>query len=58
MSVLSGLLSRPGRLVIGDIMSFDNPEKYRGDFDKVNYDGGDTDFPAQTDFLIGYLEEI
>ncbi|MBS4015817.1 MAG: class I SAM-dependent methyltransferase [Candidatus Latescibacteria bacterium] len=49
---ISKFLHRPGRIVIGDMMFFDNPKKYQDRFKEVNYDGGETDFPAYTEFLI------
>lgn len=53
----SKFLKRPGRIVIGDMMFFDNPNKYKDKFAEVNYDGGDTDFPATTQFLIECFEK-
>lgn len=45
-------LHRPARIVIGDMMFFDHPKKYKDRFEEVSYDGGETDFPAYTEFLI------
>ena len=50
-------LKRPGRIVIGDMMFFDNPNKHKDKFDEINYDKGDTDFPATTQFLIECFEK-
>lgn len=55
---LSKLLCRPGRIVIGDIIFFDDPDKHRDKFDEVAYDGGDTDFPASAEYLVACLKEI
>ena len=55
---ISKFLKRPGRIVIGDMMFFDNPNKYKDKFDEINYDRGDTDFPANVQFLIEYFEKM
>ena len=52
------LLHRPGRIVIGDIMFFESPEKHCDKFDEVCYDAGDTDFPSKVEFLIEYLKQL
>ncbi len=53
---LAKLLHRPGRIVIGDIMFFDHPEKHREQFDEAGYDAGDTDFPSRAEFLSQCIE--
>ena len=55
---LAGLLSRPGRVAIGDIMFFDDPDKHREEFDEAAYDAGDTDFPARAEYLSDCLQQI
>lgn len=55
---LANLLHRPGRMVIGDIMFFENPDKHREKFDEVHYDAGDTDFPSQVEYLTECLEQV
>jgi len=55
---LAGLLHRPGRMVIGDLMFFEDPERYRERFDEVHYDEGDTDFPSTVKYLTGCLERL
>lgn len=55
---ISKFLHRPGRIVIGDMMFFDNPNKYKDRFDEINYDGGETDFPAKVEFLIRCFEKL
>ncbi len=55
---LSFLISRPGRMVIGDIIFFEKPGKYQQEFDKVHYDGGITDFPSSAEFLIQCLKDL
>ncbi|MEO0096086.1 MAG: class I SAM-dependent methyltransferase [candidate division WOR-3 bacterium] len=52
------LLHKPGRMVIGDIIFFDEPQKYQKEFDKVHYDGGITDFPSSSNFLIDCLKRL
>ncbi|MFU8796547.1 MAG: class I SAM-dependent methyltransferase [Dehalococcoidia bacterium] len=54
---LTGLLHRPGRMVIGDIMFFDDPDKHRDRFDEAGYDEGDTDFPSRAEYLRDCLEQ-
>ncbi len=58
LHTLTDLLRRPGRVVIGDIMFFEDPEPYREEFEKVYYDNGDTDFPSSIDYLTTCLEEL
>jgi SAM-dependent methyltransferase len=55
---LAGILHRPGRMVIADIMFFENPNRHRAEFDEVHYDGGDTDFPSRVEYLTDCLEQI
>ncbi len=54
---LTGLLHRPGRIVIGDIMFFDGPDRHRDRFDEAGYDAGDTDFPSRMQYLRYCLEQ-
>lgn len=55
---LSNFLHRPGRIVIGDIIFFDEPNKHLEKFDEVYYDGGDTDFPSRVEYLTECLKQI
>jgi SAM-dependent methyltransferase len=55
---LTNLLHWPGRMVIGDIMFFEDANKHREEFDEVHYDGGDTDFPERVEFLTECLEQV
>lgn len=55
---LADLLRRPGRMVIGDMMFFENPNEHRAEFDEVYYDGGDTDFPSRAEYLTDCLEQM
>lgn len=55
---LSNFLFRPGRMVIGDIMFFDEPNKHFEKFNEVYYDGGDTDFPSRVEYLTECLKQI
>jgi len=55
---LSNFLYRPGRIVIGDIMFFENPNKHSEKFNEVCYDAGDTDFPSRVEYLTECLEQI
>lgn len=57
LAALSALLHRPGRIVIGDIMFSDDPNKHRQRFHEVNYDGGDLDFPSSVEFLVRCLRK-
>ena len=58
LATLADILIRPGRMVIGDMMFFDNPDRHRESFDDVGYDGGDTDFPAYASWLGRCLEQL
>lgn len=58
LTTLANLLHRPGRMVIGDIMFFEDPNKHREKFNEVHYDAGDTDFPSRVEYLTEYLEQI
>lgn len=51
ITTISKFLHYPARIVIGDIMFFDNPKKHQDRFEEVSYDGGETDFPAYAEFL-------
>lgn len=55
---LANLLHRPGRMAIGDIMFFEDPNKHREEFDKVHYDAGDTDFPSRVKYLTECLKQV
>ncbi len=48
---LAGFVSRPARIVIGDIMWFEDPEDLRSEWESVCYDSGNTDFPAAAENL-------
>lgn len=54
---LADLLRRPGRMVIGDIMFFEDSNEHREEFDEVHYDAGDTDFPSRVEYLTDCLEQ-
>jgi ubiquinone/menaquinone biosynthesis C-methylase UbiE len=58
LTILASVLHRPGRMVIGDIMFFDDPDRHLEEFAEVAYDGGDTDFPARAEWLKDCLEEM
>lgn len=49
---IARFLRRPARIVIGDMMFFENPKKHKDKFEEVNYDGGETDFPAYAEYLV------
>ncbi|HDP76662.1 MAG TPA: class I SAM-dependent methyltransferase [Mesotoga infera] len=51
VSGLSKMLVRPGRIVIGDIMWFDDPGKHRDAWDEVYFDDSETDHPASISFM-------
>lgn len=48
----------PDRLVIGDLMLFEDPQKYCEEFDEVYYDGGEFDFPSKVEDLVTWIEEL
>jgi cyclopropane fatty-acyl-phospholipid synthase-like methyltransferase len=58
IKTLAELLHRPGRIVIGDLMFFDYPYEHKEEFNKVHYDNGETDFPAQVIYLTECLNQI
>ena len=58
MKNLAEILQNQGRLVLGDLMFFENPINHTADFDKAGYDGGETDFPAPVELLIDNLEKL
>ena len=58
LTKLAGIMKRPGRMVIGDIMFFDDPEAHSEKFEEVGYDGGEHDFPSSVEFLKGALENL
>ena len=58
LKATSEILTRPGRIVIGDILFFEDPEKYKDDFNKIDYDGGLTDFPSTIDFLCDSMKRF
>jgi ubiquinone/menaquinone biosynthesis C-methylase UbiE len=58
LSTLATLLHRPGRMVIGDLMFFDCPNRHQGEFNKVHYDNGETDFPSQATYLTECFDQI
>ena len=55
---VANLLHRPGRMVIGDIMFFEDPNEHREEFDEIYYDAGDTDFPSHVEYLTDCLEQM
>ena len=57
LTTLADLLHRPGRMVIGDIMFFEDPNGHREEFDNVYYDAGDSDFPSRVEYLTDCLEQ-
>ena len=55
---LADIFQSSGRLVIGDLIFFEDPKKHTAEFDKAGYDGGETDFPATVEFLLKHLEAL
>ena len=51
------VLNRPGIIVVGDLIWSEEPEKYRDEWENVYYDDGDTDFPADVEYLTGLFRE-
>jgi len=58
LGTLTQLLHRPGRIVIGDLMFFEDPDRHSHQFDEVGYDGGDTDFPSGVEYLRNCLSDL
>lgn len=58
LATLAALLRRPGRIVVGDIIFFDNPRRHRPIWDKVGYDGGVMDRPATAEFLADVMRRL
>jgi len=58
LGTLAQMLHRPGRMVIGDLMFFEDPDGHRHQFDEVGYDGGDTDFPSGVEYLRNCLSDL
>ncbi len=58
LNKLVGLLHKPGRMVIGDLIFFEDPERHHQRFDEVHYDEGDTDFPSTVDYLTHCLKGL
>ena len=58
LETLTQLLHGPGRIVIGDLMFFEDPDRHRHQFDEVGYDGGDTDFPSRVEYLRNCLNSL
>ncbi len=52
------LLHPPGRMVIGDLIFFEDPGEHYQRFDEVHYDGGDTDFPSTAEYLTDCLRGL
>ncbi len=52
------ILRRPGRIVIGDIMFFEPPERHRLIWDRIGYDGGVVDRPSRVPYLKEMLENL
>ncbi|MBU8932628.1 MAG: class I SAM-dependent methyltransferase [candidate division Zixibacteria bacterium] len=55
---LASLLTRPGRMVVGDLMFFEDPALHTAAFEEVDYDGGETDFPCKADFLTDLFQNL
>ena len=55
---LANLLARPARMVIADIMFFEDQNEHRAEFDDVHYDAGDSDFPSRVEYLTDCLEQM
>ncbi|HUM22833.1 MULTISPECIES: class I SAM-dependent methyltransferase [Mesotoga] len=51
ISKLTQILKRPGRIVVGDIMWFDDPGKHRDAWDEVYFDDNELDHPASISFM-------
>ena len=58
LGTLTQLLHRPGRIVIGDLMFFEDPDRHSHQFDEVGYDDGDTDFPSGVEYLRNCLSDL
>jgi len=51
------LLRRPGIIVVGDIMWFDDPNMHRDNWDEVFFDNGETDHPASASYMKAIFEK-
>ncbi len=51
------LLKKPGTVVIGDIMWFDDPDRHRDDWDEVYFDDSETDHPASASYMKAIFEK-
>jgi SAM-dependent methyltransferase len=58
LKATSEILARPGRIVIGDLMFFEAPGKFKEDFEKIGYDGGIIDSPSTVDFFCELAKEL
>lgn len=58
LSELVRILRRPGRIIIGDILFFEPPEKHELIWERVGYDGGITDRPSTPYFLKDILTRL
>jgi SAM-dependent methyltransferase len=58
LGTLVCLLRRPARVVIGDLMFFEDPTRHQDDWDNVGYDGGEYDFPAPVGLLVDTLKHL
>lgn len=57
VKTMARILKRPAKVVVADIMYFEDPQGHRSEWDDVYYDDGGTDFPAEAEYLKKIFEE-
>jgi ubiquinone/menaquinone biosynthesis C-methylase UbiE len=51
-------IKKPARVVIADLMHFEDPQNYKDEWENVYYDDGDTDFPSDANYLKNMFNEF
>jgi len=52
------LLSRPGKIVVADLMFFERADLFKKQWESVGYDGGLADQPSSPDFICDCLADL
>lgn len=58
IKTLSKLITKPGRIIIGDIIFFEDPEKHKDKYEEVFYDDHETDFPSKIEYLTNCFKDL